>query len=118
MSIPSSSRAPRAVVTSPEPDWLTVVSRPFPSCVLVVIAGPRPIVVDPGSLTDGDRLPELLAGARVALDEVATVVCTHHHSDHVGAVGVRRRLSPGPRIWHSFCSAAPAIRSRSPGGGA
>jgi hydroxyacylglutathione hydrolase len=70
------------------PDWLTAVPRPFPSCVLVVIAGPRPIVMDPGSLTDGDQLPELLAGTGVAIDDVATVVCSHYHSDHVGAVGV------------------------------
>jgi hydroxyacylglutathione hydrolase len=76
------------VVTSAWPGWLTAVSRPFPSCVLVVIAGPRPIVVDPGSLTDADQLPELLAGAGVALDDVATVACSHYHSDHVGAVGV------------------------------
>jgi glyoxylase-like metal-dependent hydrolase (beta-lactamase superfamily II) len=63
------------------PDWLTVIERRFPSCVMVVVGGPRPIVVDPGSLTDADQLPQLLAGI-----DLATVLCTHYHSDHVGAV--------------------------------
>jgi hydroxyacylglutathione hydrolase len=74
------------VVTVTAPDWLMVVARPFPSCVLVVVRGPRPIAVDPGSLTDTDQLPELRGDAGVALDDVATVVCSHYHSDHVGAV--------------------------------
>ncbi len=63
------------------PDWLEVIERPFPSSVMVLLKGPRPIVIDPGSLTDADQLPELLNGINVA-----TVVCSHYHSDHVGAV--------------------------------
>jgi glyoxylase-like metal-dependent hydrolase (beta-lactamase superfamily II) len=58
-------------------------------------AGPRPIVVDPGSLTDADQLPELLAGAGAAFDDAATVVCSHYHSDHVGAVGVMQAAGAG-----------------------
>jgi glyoxylase-like metal-dependent hydrolase (beta-lactamase superfamily II) len=65
------------------PDWLEVIERPFPSAVMVVVKGPRPIVVDPGSLTDADQLPQLLCDVD---RDVATVVCSHYHSDHVGAV--------------------------------
>lgn len=64
------------------PDWLQVIERPYPSCVMVVIRGPQAIVVDPGSLTDADELPRLLADA----GDVATVACSHYHCDHVGAV--------------------------------
>jgi hydroxyacylglutathione hydrolase len=63
------------------PDWLEVIERPFPSSVMVLVKGPQPIVIDPGSLTDADQLPQLLDGVNVA-----TVVCSHYHSDHVGAV--------------------------------
>jgi hydroxyacylglutathione hydrolase len=70
------------------PGWLTVIARPFPSCVLVVVAGPRPIVVDPGSLTDADQLPDLLKQAGITPSSDTTIVCSHHHSDHVGAVAV------------------------------
>ena len=65
--------------------------------MLVVISGPRPIVVDPGSLTDADQLPQLLADAGVAPGTVATVLCSHHHSDHVGAVPLRARRRRGRR---------------------
>jgi hydroxyacylglutathione hydrolase len=64
-----------------KPDWLEVFERPFPSSVMVLVKGPQPIVIDPGSLTDADQLPQLLNGVNVA-----TVVCSHYHSDHVGAV--------------------------------
>lgn len=53
---------------------------------MVVIRGPRPIVVDPGSLTDTDVLPDLLDAAGTPAADVSTVVCSHYHSDHVGAV--------------------------------
>jgi hydroxyacylglutathione hydrolase len=75
-------------VNTPAPEWLTVIARPFPSCVLVVIGGPRPIVVDPGSLTDADQLPDLLEHAGVTPSASMTAVGSHHHSDHVGAVAV------------------------------
>ena len=70
------------------PPWLEVIDRPFPSAVLVVVRGPRPVVVDPGSLTDADLLDGLIAGAGVDPGAVATVICTHYHSDHVGAMAV------------------------------
>jgi hydroxyacylglutathione hydrolase len=66
------------------PDWLEVIERPFPSSVMVVIKGPRPIVVDPGSLTDADQLSRLLQSVDLG---AARVVCSHYHADHVGAVG-------------------------------
>jgi glyoxylase-like metal-dependent hydrolase (beta-lactamase superfamily II) len=63
---------------------------------MVLVKGPRPIVVDPGSLTDADQLPQLLNGVRVA-----TVVCSHYHSDHVDAVAaLPHRRSATPIPWH------------------
>jgi hydroxyacylglutathione hydrolase len=78
------------------PAWLAVIDRPFPSAVMVVIRGPRPIVIDPGSLTDADVLDGLITASGVDPHGVATVVCTHHHSDHVGAVA--RLRSRGARV--------------------
>ncbi len=78
------------------PDWLEVFERPFPSSVMVLVKGPRPIVIDPGSLTDADQLPQLLGGL-----DVATVVCSHYHSDHVGAVAAlqQRGAEVSARAW-------------------
>jgi len=70
------------------PDWLEVIDRPFPSSTLVLVRGPDPIVVDPGAATDADLLPEILEAAGASPGQISTVVCTHHHADHVGAVGV------------------------------
>jgi glyoxylase-like metal-dependent hydrolase (beta-lactamase superfamily II) len=74
------------------PNWLQVIERPFPSSVLVLFHGPQPIVVDPGALTDADELPQLLAG----VGDLATVVCSHCHSDHVSAVATLHTAGERP----------------------
>jgi hydroxyacylglutathione hydrolase len=73
------------------PDWLRVVERPFPSSTLVAVDGSCPIVVDPGSANDVDVLPDLLEEIGIADTEVAAVVCSHYHADHVGAVALLQR---------------------------
>jgi hydroxyacylglutathione hydrolase len=63
---------------------------------MVLVKGPRPLVIDPGSLTSADQLPRLLNGVNVA-----TVVCTHYHSDHVGAAATLQQQGSRvcARVW-------------------
>jgi hydroxyacylglutathione hydrolase len=94
------------------PDWLSVIERPFPSSMLAVVHGPGPIVVDPGSLTDADLLPGLLEEAGVARDEVGLVLCSHYHSDHVGAVATLQQagIEVAAHAWD-----AAMVNARDPG---
>jgi glyoxylase-like metal-dependent hydrolase (beta-lactamase superfamily II) len=52
----------------------------------VLLAGPEPIVVDPGYQTQGDMLVGALAARSLAPDDIRTVVMTHLHSDHLSAL--------------------------------
>jgi glyoxylase-like metal-dependent hydrolase (beta-lactamase superfamily II) len=52
----------------------------------VLLTGPETIVVDPGYQTQGDMLLGALAGRGLGADDVATVVMTHLHSDHLSAL--------------------------------
>lgn len=52
----------------------------------VLLTGPEPIVVDPGYATQGDMLVGALAARELSPDDVATVLMTHLHSDHISAV--------------------------------
>src|SRR5262245_35881586 len=60
------------------PDWLEFRQRPFPSCNLTWLAGPRPVLVDTGFGSDLDATLGMLPV------EPALVFNTHWHSDHVG----------------------------------
>lgn len=51
-----------------------------------LLTGPAPIVVDPGYQTQGDMLVGALATRDLAPADVATVVMTHLHSDHLSAL--------------------------------
>lgn len=53
---------------------------------VVLLTGPEPIVVDPGYQTQGDLLVGALAARDLAPADVATVIMTHLHSDHVSAL--------------------------------
>jgi len=52
----------------------------------VLVTGDAPIVVDPGYQTQGDMLVAALATRGLRPEDVATVVLTHLHPDHVSAV--------------------------------
>jgi glyoxylase-like metal-dependent hydrolase (beta-lactamase superfamily II) len=52
----------------------------------VLLAGPQPVVVDPGYQTQGDMLVAALAARGISPDDVGTVLATHLHSDHVSAL--------------------------------
>lgn len=52
----------------------------------VLLTGDAPIVVDPGYQTQGDMLVAALATRGLRPEDLATVVLTHLHPDHVSAV--------------------------------
>jgi hydroxyacylglutathione hydrolase len=61
--------------------------RPYPSANAVLLLGPKPILVDPGFGSDVADLHRLLATAvtpAVHAEDLAMVINTHYHSDHVG----------------------------------
>lgn len=70
-------------VTGSAPTCL-FLRRPFPSANVVLLPGPRPILVDTGSGTDWDEIEAWLQAQGVPPHRLALVVNTHHHSDHVG----------------------------------
>jgi glyoxylase-like metal-dependent hydrolase (beta-lactamase superfamily II) len=51
----------------------------------VLLTGPEAIVIDPGYQTQGDMLVGALAARDLSPDDVATVLMTHLHSDHISA---------------------------------
>lgn len=58
--------------------------RPYPSANAVVLLGPAPVLVDPGFGSDVPQLLAWLGANEVNAAELACVVNTHYHSDHVG----------------------------------
>lgn len=58
--------------------------RPYPSANAILLLGPAPILVDPGFGSDVQSLIAWLRDQGVAPEELALVVNTHYHSDHVG----------------------------------
>lgn len=56
--------------------------RRYPSANSVLLTGPRPVLVDTGSVSDAD---ELLAWLDAEATQPAAIVNTHFHTDHVGA---------------------------------
>jgi len=66
------------------PDWLLFFERPFPSANMMLIRGPRPILVDPGFGSDVLETERLLHEAEVPPQSLSLIVNTHYHSDHIG----------------------------------
>jgi glyoxylase-like metal-dependent hydrolase (beta-lactamase superfamily II) len=65
-----------------------------------VIRGPDGItLVDPGPSSSLAGLTEGLASAGIALAEVTTILITHIHLDHAGAVGTLVRRHPNLRVY-------------------
>ncbi|MBI3964181.1 MAG: MBL fold metallo-hydrolase [Chloroflexi bacterium] len=58
--------------------------RPFPSGNVTLIRGRRPILIDTGFGSDLPSLERLLRDAGTSPEELALVVNTHYHADHVG----------------------------------
>ncbi len=58
--------------------------RRFPSANMVLLHGPRPVLVDSGFGSDADATVALLTEAGVPPQSLALLVNTHYHCDHVG----------------------------------
>jgi hydroxyacylglutathione hydrolase len=50
----------------------------------ILVCGDRPILIDSGAPGDLDRLQQALKAHRVRIEDLAAIVHTHGHSDHVG----------------------------------
>lgn len=91
------------------PTWVSWRPRSFPDANLILLPGREPAVVDSGFVGHAEQTA---AYARVHLGEVATVVDTHWHSDHVGANALLQER--GSRIAASALDAH-ALARRDPG---
>ncbi|HEY7811711.1 MAG TPA: MBL fold metallo-hydrolase [Nakamurella sp.] len=68
--------------TGPLPTWLIWQPRPFPDTNLLLLTGRRPALVDGGFVGHAEQTA---AWVRAHTDDLALVVNTHWHADHVGA---------------------------------
>lgn len=58
--------------------------RTYPSANMVVVPGPRPLLIDTGFGSDIAATERLLRDADLPPERLALIVNTHYHSDHVG----------------------------------
>ena len=91
------------------PTWVSWRPRPFPDANLILLPGREPAVVDSGFVGHAEQTA---AYARAHLGEVAMVVNTHWHSDHVGGNALLQQR--GARIAASAPDAH-AVARRDPG---
>jgi hydroxyacylglutathione hydrolase len=85
--------------------------RPYPSANAILLLGASPVLVDPGFGSDIADLFEWLTRHGVPPEQLALVVNTHYHSDHVG--GNRALQERGVRI-AAHDSDAKLVNSRDP----
>lgn len=76
--------------------------RPYPSANSVLLTGPKPILVDSGFGSDVTDLEGWLAAQGTPASDLALLVSTHHHCDHVGgnhALRARYGLDIAAHAW-------------------
>lgn len=66
------------------PSWLHIARRDAPSANMVLVRGVRPLLVDSGFGHDAPHTEVWLRSLGVEPGELALVVNTHYHADHVG----------------------------------
>ena len=91
------------------PSWLTWWQRPFPDANTLLLPGRQPALIDSGFV---GHAQETAAWARAKAGNVALVVNTHWHSDHVGGNALLQ--AQGAAIAAGAPEAA-AISRRDPG---
>jgi hydroxyacylglutathione hydrolase len=99
-------------VTSPAeplPGWVTWRQRPFPDANLLLLPGAQPTLVDSGFVGHAQDTADWV---RAHTRDLALVVNTHWHSDHVGANGLLQ--SGGAGVAASDLDAE-AVNGRDPG---
>jgi glyoxylase-like metal-dependent hydrolase (beta-lactamase superfamily II) len=74
------------------PAWVTWRRRPFPDANLLLLRGRQPALVDSGFVGHAD---ETAAWVRGHTGDLALVVNTHWHSDHVGANALLQAAGAG-----------------------
>jgi glyoxylase-like metal-dependent hydrolase (beta-lactamase superfamily II) len=74
------------------PAWVTWQRRPFPDANLLLLRGREPALVDSGFV---GHAQETAIWLRVQAGQVALVVNTHWHADHVGANGLLQAAGAG-----------------------
>ncbi|HEX5523371.1 MAG TPA: MBL fold metallo-hydrolase [Pedococcus sp.] len=76
----------------PLPSGVIWRQRPFPDANLLLLTGRQPAMVDSGFLGHAD---DTAAWAHAQVRQLALVVNTHWHSDHVGGNGVLQQMGAG-----------------------
>ncbi len=79
---------------------LTVTRIKLPLANAYLVQGERPILVDTGAPGDTDRIVQALAKMNVQPADLALILLTHGHGDHVGAANELAALSGAPVALH------------------
>jgi glyoxylase-like metal-dependent hydrolase (beta-lactamase superfamily II) len=91
------------------PSWVTWEQRPFPDANLLLLPGRNPVLVDSGFVGHADRTADWVHGHT---PQLALVVNTHWHSDHVGGNGLLQAKGAGIA---AAVTDADAVARRDPG---
>ena len=78
------------------------VSIPLGRTTSYLVKGTRPILIDCGTPGNEERIVSQLHGAGVAPSDLALIVITHVHSDHVGSLPGMEVLSEAPIAVHAL----------------
>ena len=90
-------------LVNPEPPIQIALPLPYLGSVNVwLLMGERPALVDAGPATDATlaSLEQQLADHGVAIEDIATVVLTHHHLDHSGLAAAVKARSGAEIVAH------------------
>ena len=74
------------------PAWVTWQPRSFPDANLMLLVGREPVLVDSGFVGHAD---ETAAWVRAHVGDLALVVNTHWHCDHVGGNALLQAAGAG-----------------------
>ena len=93
------------------PAWSIWQPRPFPDTNLLLLTGPRPTLVDGGFVAHAEQTA---AWVRAHTDDLALIVNTHWHADHVGgelaaAGGAEPASRPAASEAAATCPAGPGL---------
>lgn len=80
---------------------LTITRIKLPLANAYLVQGERPILIDTGAPGDAGRIVRALAQANVQPADLALILLTHGHGDHVGAANELAVLSGAPVALHS-----------------
>lgn len=79
---------------------LTITRIKLPLANAYLVQGERPILIDTGAPGDADRIVRALAQANVQPADLALILLTHGHGDHLGTANELAALSGAPVALH------------------